>query len=507
LPRSCGDDAVRFAGPRETFELLRRPALPAAAGGCPAGEIPAAPRTNVPAARRRLLFVLVVSALLAILAASSAYAEEVFTGQAAAANALDSTWIPAPARKAALCIVDTGNDVTPDTANVVARFAPDGGTVSDRNHAHHGTLMSMIASAPYDGFGMVGAAPSINVVSVAASANGEQFGGTDLQTAIQTCISHRNIYNIKAISLSLGAPYSRAGGNQAQVADTETMVKQARNAGLNVVAAAGNSASGVVDWPAGYEPTFAVGAADDSGVRCSFGSWGTAVDIWAPGCPLDVGHPDAAGGAAWASGSSEATVVVAAILTQLRGLDDALTPDGAEQLLKSNATAMLAGAYLNVGATFVADGLAERLAVGHGATPRQTPRSGGVTTDVDSAPAAGTPAAGTGSSPAQTTAGIKKSVATKARARLSRPMVRSVTSRRGLLTIVLTAKPRGTEARVHVYSLRAGHAFPSLTRILRMPGDRLSARVSGMVSQVSITYRDPTKVRLTSAPVSLRPRK
>ena len=59
----------------------------------------------------------------ASLATGSASAEEVFTSQAAAANATDSTWIPAPTRRAAVCIVDTGTDTTLDTTNVVNRPA------------------------------------------------------------------------------------------------------------------------------------------------------------------------------------------------------------------------------------------------------------------------------------------------------------------------------------------------------------------------------------------------
>ena len=133
-------------------------------------------------ASRRWLVGLVVATLSPVLT-SSAFAEEVFTSQAAAANATDSTWIPAPAQRAAVCIVDTGNDPNPDTSNVVARLSVDGEPGTDRSPDHHGTLMSMIAAAPYNGFGMVGAAPSIDVVSVRASRDGVTFGATDLAAA------------------------------------------------------------------------------------------------------------------------------------------------------------------------------------------------------------------------------------------------------------------------------------------------------------------------------------
>ena len=490
--RNGDHDAARFGGPPSTrFELPRRRALPAAVGGRPSGAVG---------------LLLLIAMLLALLAMPGvARAEEVFTSQAAAANATDSTWIPAPARKAALCIVDTGNDVTPDTANVIARFAPDGGTVSDRSPVKHGTLMSMIASAPFDGFGMVGAAPSINVVSVVASANGEQFGGSSLKTAIQVCMNKRSTYNIRVISMSLGGDYHSDYGNPGQIADTETFIDNARRAGLNVVAAAGNGAQGTTDWPAGYGPTFAVGAADDGGGRCPFASGGPEVDIWAPGCPLDVGRPDSTGTAAWSSGSSEATAFVGAILTQVRGLDPALTADDAEALLKQNAKTVMAGLYLDVAAAFAADGLAADLVAGHAATPTASALP---PTTAASQPASATLAApDAGSALPPTRESQLPAPAPEPRAlhsRLSTPRISSAKVRHGLLTIGFRAKPRTAEACVQIYARRAGRAFPRLVRTIRTTGDRLSGRVSGTLSQLSITYRDPGRIHGTSAPLVVR---
>jgi hypothetical protein len=495
--------------------------MPAAVGGCAAGAVPAGlrarsglmPESVRPSRRHRLILqlsLLIVSGLLALLTAPLAQAEEVFTGQAAAANATDSAWIPAPGQKAAVCIIDTGNDVLPDTANVVARFAVNAGvTTGDMNPGKHGTLMSMIASAPYDGVGMVGAAPSINVVSINASTNGTGFGGNDLNTAIQTCVSYRNIYNIKVISMSLGGDYNPAYGNPGQVADTKDFIDNARYYGINVVAAAGNSAQGTADWPAGYAPTFAVGAADNSGVRCSFASWGPDVDLWAPGCPVDVARPDSSATPAWISGSSEATAFVAGILTQLRGLDPALTPDGAQALLKNNAKALLAGPYLDVAAAFSADGLAAQLAAGHAAIPTAATTQSATATTTSAPVTGGAPAADRGSSPTPTSPAVlvSKPAGAVARARLSKPVVRSLTFRRGVLTIVFKAKAKKTEARVRVYARKAGRAFPTLTRSLHVTSDRLRTRVSGTLSEVSITYRDPSGVRRDSAPLSLHPRK
>jgi hypothetical protein len=488
LPPSRHVPAARARGPlRTALELLRRRALPATVGGC---------------------------ALLGLLVAAPAQAEEVFTGQAAAANAIDSTWIPAPARRAAVCIVDTGNDVTPDTANVVARFATDGGSGGDVSSQKHGTLMSMIAAAPYDGFGMVGAAPSIDVVSVRATSDGEGFEGNDLKAGIQLCVSYRNLYNVKVISLSLGAAYDAASGNATQIADTENMMDQARYYGLNVVAAAGNGGVATVDWPAGYASTFAVGAGDGSGVACSFASWGQEVDLWASGCPLDVARPDTTGRSAWAEGSSESTAFVAAVLTQLRGLDPTLTPDAAEQLLTSTARAKMAGPFLDIAAAFAADRLTAQLAAGHQAAPKVTPQSSGIgDTSTTRTPASvevpvGLAAeVGAAVSPTRGAAPGKLDGLLLARRRLPRPVVRSLTFHRGVLKVSFRGKPPRVQARVQVYARRRGRPFPTLVRTLVVTGDRLRTRILGTVSQMSITYRDPRGAMETSASLSVCPRR
>ena len=464
--------------------------------------------------RRRQLqsfLVLCVVVLGLILATPLAHAEEVFTGQAAAANAADSTWIAGPAQRAAVCIVDTGNGNAavnnPDLANVVARYAVDGSSdASDLDDTgHHGTLMSMIATAPYDGFGMVGIAPSVNVVAVRATRPG---GGTamawpDVFSGVDWCTQHRTEFNIKVVSLSLGVQSTYGPLTQDDETTMQNAIDWARHNGLDVVAAAGNH-PGLADWPALYAPVLSVGAADNTGARCSFSASGSGVDLYAPGCPLDVALPD--GQAAWASGTSEATVLVAGVLAQLRGLRPDLTNDQAEYLLTSSARLQDAGSTLDAGATFRAAGLGAELTQGHGAIPDLRPAS-------SSTPASSAPTPGAEPAPAvmpPTVPPVSPVLVTlprvaAPRVRLSKPRVRWVRYRHGELSLVFTNKPAGAQARVQMYACKRGNAFPTLARSLRIRGDRLRTRVSGTLSQVSITYVDPQGRRGMSAPLSLHP--
>jgi hypothetical protein len=444
----------------------------------------------------------------ALTIATPAGAEEVFTGQAAAAHATDSTWIPAPATRAAVCIVDTGNDINPDTSNVVARFSVDGGSGADLHHDHHGTLMSMITSAPLNGFGMVGAAPSINVVSVRASRDGSTFGSDDLTKAIQMCSNKRSTYNIKVVLLSLGGQVA-TGLDAASMAVTENAVDNATRNGLAVVAAAGNH-PGTVDWPAGYAPVFAVGASDNDGAPCAFASSGPGLDLWAPGCPQDVALPD--GSAAWANGSSEAAAFVAGVLTELRAIEPLLSVAAAEGVLAENARRGAASRMLDVDAAFRAAGHADELAAGAAAIPYQSTPA---LTEQGGAPGTSIPNdAGAGEVPrtppiapvASTLRDLPRLGSTIRASRLVAPKVRSWRLRHGILTLALMNRPSGVEAQIALRTRKEGRAFPRIERVLTVRNDRLRTRVSRTLTELSITYRDPARIRRTSTVVRLHPR-
>lgn len=492
MPRSADlSTAARFGGPLVP-PPWRRP-LP----------VPPARRTTRPQRprpARRCGWAL--GGLVAVLAAApAARAEQVVTTQASAARATASTWIAAPVRRAAVCLVDSGVTPNPDTANVVARLDVTGSDGGDASAQGHGTLMAMIASAPYDGFGMVGAAPSVDVVSVRAMAagGGETFSVGDFTAAINTCITHRVAYDIKVVSLSLGGQWSAAlsGGSVALV---QNAVDNARLRGLNVVAAAGNQ-PGPVDWPAAYGPVLAVGAGTDAGARCAFAASGPGLDLWTAGCPQDVALPD--GRAAWATGSSGATAFAAAVLAQLRGLRPDLGVDAAEQLLLASAAPGVAGPVLDVDAAFTAAGLAAQLAQGRGAIPLQAAPS----------TAAPQPAATAGvhapvpepPSSIESVPGLQPHPTTASVPRLPRPRVRAVRLRRGMLTWTFVGKPAGIRAHIEVFVRKKGIPFPVRARILRVRGDRVRTRVSGAVSQVSMTYRDPARLRGESPALTLRP--
>jgi ribosomal protein L32E len=81
--------------------------------------------------------------------------------------------------------------------------------------------------------------------------------------------------------------------------------------------------------------------------------------------------------------------------------------------------------------------------------------------------------------------------------------VKSVRWRRHVISMTFKNKPRGQEALVRIYAQTNDRAFPILVRAFRVASDRLRARVSGTLTQVSITYRDPQRVREPSVLLDL----
>src|SRR3954469_6385688 len=140
----------------------------------------------------------IFAALAAIFAASAAADESAMpTAQAVAANA---DWVPyldPPAKPAAVCLVDSGVDVTPDTpadspdGPIVKRIALDGGPGTAANttwEGGHGTRMAFVGAAPANGWGAVGFWPGARIISIRAMpAESTGFRFNSYSQAIDLC--------------------------------------------------------------------------------------------------------------------------------------------------------------------------------------------------------------------------------------------------------------------------------------------------------------------------------
>ena len=408
-------------------------------------------------------------------------AEITQTTQAIAAHGEDAPWIAAPATKAALCIVDTGSDPLPDTSAVIARLSLDGAEGTDADPvAHHGTQMSMIAAAPPNNWGTVGAAgDSINIVTVRVRKPGLSYTvAADVISGIKTCVENAKTYNIKVISVSIVMGSSLDNDTTFSLNDR---LLRARQAGIAVVAAAGNQ-DGPVQYPAAHPTVLGVGAADTTGERCPGTANGPEIALTVAGCPAETTLLD--GSAAWLTGTSPATAYVAGILTQLRGLKPDLDAAHAQALLTEHRGPQN---QLDVIAAYQAAGLAGAL---EQARALRQPAS--------SAAGSPTPAA----APRTTIApGIKTTNATARR--WPAPKITFVRQRGHRINIRLVSRPAGSTIRVTLLIRTKGHRFANVRRVVVARSRTISARVNGVVTGGTVRVEGSPRHASTSANLPL----
>lgn len=178
-------------------------------------------------------------------------------------------------------VVDTGIDYThPDLQgryqggyNVFTK------TEDPKDDHGHGTHVSGIIAADDNNFGVVGVAPEAKIWSVKVlQANG---AGTDesVSAGLDWVISKkREVGGNWIMNLSLGAT---------SPSDLEKSVfAEAISEGILVIAAAGNTGSEFVQYPAAYDQVIAVSAIDDKSVIAEFSSYGAGVAFGAPGVAI-----------------------------------------------------------------------------------------------------------------------------------------------------------------------------------------------------------------------------
>jgi subtilisin family serine protease len=131
----------------------------------------------------------------------------------------------------------------------------------------------------------------------------------------------------KIVSLSWGG----AGFSQTE----QDVIDYAFNSGVLVVAAAGNDNNDELSYPAAYNHVISVASLDVSDARSSFSSYGSTVDISAPGRGILSAIPF--GLYASYSGTSMATPLVSSCLAYIWSCFPSLTMAQLENVLKSTA--------------------------------------------------------------------------------------------------------------------------------------------------------------------------
>ncbi|TCP58232.1 thermitase [Tumebacillus sp. BK434] len=201
-----------------------------------------------------------------------------------------------------IAIVDTGVDLShPDlSSKIVAGYNFVSGTTNANDDHGHGTHCAGIATASTNnstnGAGVDWNARIMPVKVLNSAGSGYT---SDIEAGVRWAADN----GAKVISMSLG------GG--AYSSTFQSAITYAWGKGAVIVAAAGNNGNTTVQYPANYNDVLSVAATTSTDAKASFSTYGTWVDIAAPGNAIY--STAKGGGMTTMSGTSMATPVVAGV--------------------------------------------------------------------------------------------------------------------------------------------------------------------------------------------------
>jgi minor extracellular protease Epr len=176
-----------------------------------------------------------------------------------------------------VAVLDTGIDTTHSDLKVIGGAAFVSGSISGAtsyvDDNGHGTHCAGIIAALDNNIGVVGVAPEASLYAVKVLDRSGSGYISNIVSGIDWCIAN----GIQVISMSLGSS-----------SDSTTLhaaCDRAYNAGIVLVAAAGNSGPGAQTllYPAKYSSVISVAATDSNDVVASWSSRGTGLSVSAPG--------------------------------------------------------------------------------------------------------------------------------------------------------------------------------------------------------------------------------
>ncbi|WP_162924424.1 S8 family peptidase [Rubrobacter indicoceani] len=207
-----------------------------------------------------------------------------------------------------LAVVDTGADLDhPDLADrIVASTNTTNPLQSADDVDGHGTHVAGIAAAATDnGVGVAGTCPECSLLIARVSDNTGAISASSLIQGINWSVSN----GADVINISLGGKGTVTGEAEA--------VARATQAGVTVVAAAGNENTNERSYPAAYEGVLAVSATTQQDAKASFSNFGEWIDLAAPG--TGVYSSTILGSYGTKSGTSMSSPVVAGVAGLLAG--------------------------------------------------------------------------------------------------------------------------------------------------------------------------------------------
>jgi len=177
-----------------------------------------------------------------------------------------------------VAVLDTGVDMThPDLVQAYMGgyndFFHEKPPLDDHGH---GTHVAGIIAAADNAFGVVGVAPQVKLWAVKVLAGDGHGTDENLVAGLDWVIAKKlEIGGSWVVNMSVGAE----AGTDAEARG----IQRALDAGLILVAAAGNDGEGQLDYPAAYSGVISVGAVDSSLGVATFSTYGSTLSVVGPG--------------------------------------------------------------------------------------------------------------------------------------------------------------------------------------------------------------------------------
>ncbi len=200
-------------------------------------------------------------------------------------------------------------------------------SASDFEHATK--IVGTLAAETNNAVGVAGCCPVCRVMVLKARDFASvRTGVPHFGAAVDYAIAH----GARVLNFSDGARVRSASDDV--VRDLEAAARRAEEAGLLIVAAAGNQGADVI-WPARIPSVFAVAAVDWLGTPTSFTNFGPEISVAAPGVWVQTTMPDASYG--YFGGTSASAPIVTALAAMLFSEHPDWTPDQVTARIRATA--------------------------------------------------------------------------------------------------------------------------------------------------------------------------
>lgn len=231
------------------------------------------------------------------------------------------------------CIDDvSGWDfVNNDPSPQAGQLNPDG------TATRHGTMVAGIAAASgNNGIGIAGADWNSKILAL-QTIDDDGYGDS---LTVGNAIRYAANMGVDVINMSLGTD-----GPDSYILNA---VEYAYNKGVLVVAASGNDGCNCMIYPAQYDITLSVGALDQANNRASFSSYGSNLDIIAPGVSITSTSFTSGNGVSWystGSGTSFAAPLISGLITSIKGQLPTASPTQIAAILTERTKQSATGTY------------------------------------------------------------------------------------------------------------------------------------------------------------------